>query len=69
MIEMDSQAVLNTLSEHDFQDAFKNGRSASNGAYTTKETTLKAMVAGRPKVCREHIREYKTAFMLVGIEC
>jgi hypothetical protein len=24
MIETESQAVLNTLTEHDFQDAFKN---------------------------------------------
>jgi hypothetical protein len=24
MIEAESQAVLNTLTEHDFQDAFKN---------------------------------------------
>jgi hypothetical protein len=27
-IEAESQAVLNTFTEHDFQDAFKNGRSA-----------------------------------------
>jgi hypothetical protein len=33
VIEAESQAVLNTLTEHDFQDAFKNGRSAGNGAY------------------------------------
>jgi hypothetical protein len=25
VIEAESQAVLNTLTEHDFQDAFKNG--------------------------------------------
>jgi hypothetical protein len=31
MIEAESQAVLNTLTEHDFQDAFINGRSAGNG--------------------------------------
>jgi hypothetical protein len=32
VIEADSQAVLNTLTEHDLKDAFKNGRSAENGA-------------------------------------
>jgi hypothetical protein len=32
VIEAESQAVMNTLTEHDFQDAFKNGRSAGNGA-------------------------------------
>jgi hypothetical protein len=32
VIESESQAVLNTLTEHDFQDAFKDGRSAGNGA-------------------------------------
>jgi hypothetical protein len=31
--------VLNTLTEHDFQDAFKNDRSAGNGTYTWKGTT------------------------------
>jgi hypothetical protein len=33
MIEAESQALLNTPTEHGFQDAFKNGRSAGNGAY------------------------------------
>jgi hypothetical protein len=28
VIEAESQAVLNSLTEHDFQDAFRNGRSA-----------------------------------------
>jgi hypothetical protein len=36
VIEAESQAVLNTLTEHDFQDAIKNGRSAGNGAYALK---------------------------------
>jgi hypothetical protein len=39
VIEAESQAVLNTLTEHDFEDAFKNGRSAGNGAYARKGTT------------------------------
>jgi hypothetical protein len=29
--------VLNTLTEHNFQDAFKNGRSARNGIYAEKD--------------------------------
>jgi hypothetical protein len=36
VMEAESQVVLNTLTEHDFQDAFKNGRSAENGAYKRK---------------------------------
>jgi hypothetical protein len=34
MIEAESQAVLNTPTEHVFQDAFNNGRSAGDGAYS-----------------------------------
>jgi hypothetical protein len=33
VIEAESQAVLNALTEHDLQDAFKNSRSAGNCAY------------------------------------
>jgi hypothetical protein len=50
VIEAESQAVLNTLTEHGFQDAFKNGRSIANGAYTWMGTTSRVMVASRPKV-------------------
>jgi hypothetical protein len=31
VIDTESQAVLNTLTEHDFQDAYTNGRSSENG--------------------------------------
>jgi hypothetical protein len=31
--EAELQAVLKTLTEHNFQDIFKNGRGAGNGAY------------------------------------
>jgi hypothetical protein len=31
VIEAKLQAALNTLTAHDFQDEFKNGRSAGNG--------------------------------------
>jgi hypothetical protein len=51
VIDEKSQAVLNTLTEHDFPDAFKkNGRSAGNGAYTRKATTSRVMVASLLKV-------------------
>jgi hypothetical protein len=36
VMEAESQAVLNTLTEHDFQDAFKNGRSVGNVACTLR---------------------------------
>jgi hypothetical protein len=50
VIEAGTQAVLKTLTEHDFKDAFKNDRSAGNGAYARKVTTSRAMLASRPKV-------------------
>jgi hypothetical protein len=50
VIEAESQAVLNTLTEHDFQDAFKNCRNAGNSVYGRKGTTSRVMVASRPKV-------------------
>jgi hypothetical protein len=49
VMEAEPQAVLNTLTEHGFQDAFKNGRSAGNGAYPRKETTSRVTVASRHK--------------------
>jgi hypothetical protein len=33
VMEAESQAVLSTLTERDFQDALKNGRSPENGAH------------------------------------
>jgi hypothetical protein len=50
VIEAESQAVLNTLAEHHFQDTFKNVRIAGKGAYTLKGTTSRAMVASKPNV-------------------
>jgi 2'-5' RNA ligase len=47
LIEAESQAVLNTLTEHSLQIAFKNVRSAGNGAYALKGTTSRVMVASR----------------------
>jgi hypothetical protein len=50
VIEAESWAVLNILTEHDFQDAYKNGRSTEKGAYLQKGTTFRVLVASRPKV-------------------
>jgi hypothetical protein len=36
VIEAESQAVLNTFTEHDFRDAFKTDRSVGNDAYVRK---------------------------------
>jgi hypothetical protein len=47
LIEVDkaeSQTMLNTLTEHDFQDVFKNGRVARNGIYAQERTTLMVIV-------------------------
>jgi hypothetical protein len=49
-MEAELQTVLNTHTEHDFQDAFQSGRSAGNGAYALKGTTSRVMVASRTKV-------------------
>jgi hypothetical protein len=41
---------MNTLAQHDFQVAFKNLRSAGNGAYEQKGSTSSAMVTSESKV-------------------
>jgi hypothetical protein len=48
VIGAESQAVLNTLTEYDFQDAHKSGRNARNSAYAQKGTTSRVMVANSP---------------------
>jgi hypothetical protein len=52
MIEAESQAVLNALTEHDFQMHLKKWRSIWNGAHAQKGTgtTSRVMAASRPKV-------------------
>jgi hypothetical protein len=40
MIEVESQAVLHALTEHDFEDAFKNDRSVGDGAYAWRGPLL-----------------------------
>jgi hypothetical protein len=49
VIEIESQAMLKTLTEH-FQDAFKSGRNAGIGADSQKGTSSRVMMASRPKV-------------------
>jgi hypothetical protein len=43
--EAEQQVVLSTITEHAFQDAFKNGRNAENDAYAWKRTASRVMVA------------------------
>jgi hypothetical protein len=50
VIKAELQAVLNTLTEYDFQDIFKNGRSTGIGAYAWKGTTLKVISVRRARV-------------------
>jgi hypothetical protein len=47
--EAELLAALNTLTDHDFQDAFRNGRSTGNGVYARKETISGVMVTSKPK--------------------
>jgi hypothetical protein len=49
-MEAESQTVLNTLTEHDFQDAFIKCGSVGNNAYLKKGTISRVTVASRPKV-------------------
>jgi hypothetical protein len=50
VIETESLGVLKTLTEHNFYDILKIGRSTGNGAYAQKGTTSRVMVASRPNV-------------------
>jgi hypothetical protein len=43
VVESESQAVLNTLTEHDFQDACRKWQKHGNGAYARKGTTSRVM--------------------------
>jgi hypothetical protein len=47
VIEAESQAMLNTLTEHDFQYAFKKGKKSCK---RLKGTTSRVTVASKPKV-------------------
>jgi hypothetical protein len=50
LIEEELQVALNTLTEHNFQDAFKNDRSTENTAYLCKGTASRMMVVSSPTV-------------------
>jgi hypothetical protein len=47
-IQTESQRVLDTLTEKDFQEAFQNRRRLGTGVYMRKGTTSRVMVADRP---------------------
>jgi hypothetical protein len=47
VIATESQAVLSTLKEHDFQDAFENGRNVGNYEYARKGTASRAIMGNR----------------------
>jgi hypothetical protein len=47
-VEAESQAVPNTLTEHDRQDAFKNDKNSGNDKYVHKGTIWRAVVVNRP---------------------
>jgi hypothetical protein len=49
MIKAELQVVLNTLEDHNFQNAFKNGRRLGT-VQMRKGTTSKVMMASRPKI-------------------
>jgi hypothetical protein len=67
VMEAESQAMMNTLTEQDFQDAFKNG----NKAYVQKGTTLRVMVASRPKASFDQmaVSVPKVVFFIVFFKC
>jgi hypothetical protein len=50
VLEAESQAVLNTLTEHDFQDAFRKWQKSWNGVNARKKTVWRVMLASGPKV-------------------
>jgi hypothetical protein len=50
VIEAESLAVLNTLTEHDFQDAFKKLQKGLERCIHVMGTTSKVMVSRRPRV-------------------
>jgi hypothetical protein len=50
LIEAESQTVLNTLTEHDSQDAVKVDKNFGNSAYAQKGDTSKLVMARSPKV-------------------
>jgi hypothetical protein len=50
VIDTESQEVLNTLREHDFQDAFKTWQKRWEMCKRAEGTTSRVMVASRPKL-------------------
>jgi hypothetical protein len=50
VVKAELRAMLNTLTENNFLDSFKNAGSAGKNAYMWKGTTSRVMLASRPKV-------------------
>jgi hypothetical protein len=50
VIETESQVMVNTFKEHNFQNAFKIWQNCREGSYARKGTSLRVMVASRPNV-------------------
>jgi hypothetical protein len=46
--QAESQRVLNTVTDKDFQEALKNGGDVRTGVYMREETTSRVMAADRP---------------------
>jgi hypothetical protein len=49
VIVAESQVALNTVTEHDYQDAFKKWQKRWNGAYSRKGATSRVIAASRQK--------------------
>jgi hypothetical protein len=47
-IQAESQRVLDTVTEKDFQERSKNGKDRGTGVYMREGTTSKVMAADRP---------------------
>ena len=47
-IQAEKQKVLNTLTEKEFQEAFKNGGDGGTGVYIREGTTSRVTSADRP---------------------
>jgi hypothetical protein len=69
VIKAESQAVLNTLKEHNFQNASKNGRGTGNNAYAWKGTTLRVMWPLDPKLVFVQMAALVLEIMTVAGTC
>jgi hypothetical protein len=76
VIQAESQALLNSLTQHDFPEAFKtNGRSAGNCAYARKGTTSRSvgsklifgqMAAPVPEIMDESLYDLGSTYQIMN---